>query len=152
MEVWKFGKHIALSEKKPPLTTELKICNLILKANLFSVNCNTGCTREFRPVCGNDGRTYNNACVLDAENCKEGTLVKIAKQGACQIIVKPIIEPEQMTCPDENPNYQLIKGKCYYIEKAGLTWEKAKEGCRDKFKGKETLYIKLTLRLLYLYI
>ena len=52
-----------------------------------------------------------------------------------------------MTCPDDNPNYQLVKGKCYYIEKAGLTWEKAKEGCKDKFKGKETLYIKLTLTL-----
>ena len=50
----------------------------------FSVNCNTGCTREFRPVCGSDGRTYNNACILDAENCKEGTSVKIAKQGACE--------------------------------------------------------------------
>ena len=128
---------------------------MFLKANLifFSVNCNTGCTREFRPVCGNDGRTYNTACVLDAENCKKGTSVKIHKQGACetdQIIVEPIIEPEQMTCPNDNPNYQLIKGKCYYIEKAGLTWEKAKEGCKDKFKGKETLYVKLTLTLLYL--
>ena len=60
---------------------------------------------------------------------------------ADQIIIEPIIEPEQMTCPDDNPNYQLVKGKCYYIEKAGLTWEKAKEGCKDKFKGKETLYL-----------
>ena len=118
---------------------------MTLKTNLvfFSVNCNTGCTREFLPVCGSDGKTYNNACVLDAENCKKGTSVRIAKQGACQIIVKPIIEPEQMACPDENPNYQLIKGKCYYIEKAGLTWEKAKKGCKDKFNGKEILYIRL---------
>ena len=76
---------------------------------------------------------------------KKKELVKFSV--ADQIIVEPIIEPEQMTCPDDNPNYQLVKGKCYYIEKAGLTWEKAKEGCKDKFKGKETLYIKLTLTL-----
>ena len=59
---------------------------MILKENLifFSVNCNTLCTREFRPVCGSDGKTYDTACWLDAENCEKGTSVKIAKQGACE--------------------------------------------------------------------
>ena len=88
-------------------------------------------------MCGSDGRTYSTACVLEAKNCKEGTSVKVAKQGACETNTND-------RCPDDNPNYQLVNGKCYYIEKAGLTWEKAKEGCKDKFKGKETLYIKLT--------
>ena len=38
-----------------------------------------------------------------------------------------------MSCPSNDSNYHMINGKCYYIQKVGLAWEKAKEGCRDKF-------------------
>ena len=51
----------------------------------FTGNCNsTGCSEKLQPVCGSDGKTYTNECVLNVENCKEGTSVIIAKQGACE--------------------------------------------------------------------
>ena len=38
-----------------------------------------------------------------------------------------------MSCPTDDSNYHMINGRCFYFQKASLRWEKAKEGCRDKF-------------------
>ncbi|CAG0892599.1 unnamed protein product [Cyprideis torosa] len=40
------------------------------------------CTYQYNPVCGSDGRTYTNPCVLAAEYCRTGSTVPV-KTGAC---------------------------------------------------------------------
>lgn len=47
-------------------------------------NCNIVCPLVFDPVCGTDGKTYGNACLLAAENACNGTNVKIAHKGECK--------------------------------------------------------------------
>ncbi|XP_076878650.1 serine protease inhibitor Kazal-type 1 [Brachyhypopomus gauderio] len=44
---------------------------------------NLSCTREFDPVCGDDGRTYATECVLCNENQKRVEKVKVTYKGEC---------------------------------------------------------------------
>ncbi|KAF4085810.1 hypothetical protein AMELA_G00099270 [Ameiurus melas] len=41
------------------------------------------CTREFDPVCGDDGETYSTECVLCMENKKRNQNVKVMYKGTC---------------------------------------------------------------------
>ncbi|XP_062862049.1 serine protease inhibitor Kazal-type 1-like [Trichomycterus rosablanca] len=44
---------------------------------------NDVCTREFNPVCGDDGNTYPTECVLCMENRLKNQPVKVVKMGPC---------------------------------------------------------------------
>ncbi|XP_063046654.1 serine protease inhibitor Kazal-type 1 [Engraulis encrasicolus] len=42
------------------------------------------CTREYNPVCGDNGHTYSTECMLCMENKFEKTSVRIAHKGECK--------------------------------------------------------------------
>ena len=42
------------------------------------------CPRNYKPVCGSDGITYSNACVLECTKCKENPDLTVAYQGECK--------------------------------------------------------------------
>ena len=46
-----------------------------------SGECPSSCSYEYSPMCGSDGRTYNNKCHLRAEACSQGSKLKIIHKG-----------------------------------------------------------------------
>jgi len=45
--------------------------------------CRTLCSYDYKPVCANDGRTYSNECVMNAEACKNRVQLHVAHSGEC---------------------------------------------------------------------
>ena len=48
----------------------------------FNLSC-VACSREMNPVCGNDGVTYNNDCLMRFATCKSNSVINKAYRGRC---------------------------------------------------------------------
>jgi len=48
--------------------------------------CRIGCPKILRPVCGSNGKTYDNKCSLDADACESADGILLKYEGPCIII------------------------------------------------------------------
>ena len=46
--------------------------------------CNGACPRNLDPVCGSDGNTYDNECLLNFASCKSGGKIKKVSDEECR--------------------------------------------------------------------
>ena len=45
--------------------------------------CPQACPKIYRPVCGSDGKTYPNECVLKVNACVNEENITVVHEGSC---------------------------------------------------------------------
>ena len=56
--------------------------NLIFEWIYFA-ECRVFCPKHYDPVCGTDGRTYGNSCLITAKNCRTNANIRVVSKGKC---------------------------------------------------------------------
>ena len=51
--------------------------------SFFPLDCEKPCPNILRPVCGSDGKTYDNECLFENAKCKNPSLT-ITHKGVCK--------------------------------------------------------------------
>jgi len=92
-------------------------------------------------------------CEVNFDDCSENPCV----HGMCMDLINSYkctcetgyygsnCDSQTPPCSTSEPNYHLIDNKCYFFEKTSATWEKAKEGCKNKFPAGGKLFEPMTL-------
>ncbi|KAJ8712520.1 hypothetical protein PYW07_005362 [Mythimna separata] len=91
------------------------------------------CTRNYLPICGSDGETYSNQCLLDCANYNTHKNIVAVKEGPCDGNL-PVVELECI-CPF---NYLPVCGTdgVTYSNQCGLNCQKQRNaGLEVKHMG-----------------
>ncbi|XP_037657395.1 serine protease inhibitor Kazal-type 5, partial [Choloepus didactylus] len=79
------SSHIRASEEEDSADhTNSSLDSVICKRYRILPRMGYLCPKNYQPVCGDDGQTYNNPCMLCHENLMNQTNVRIRSEGKCE--------------------------------------------------------------------
>merc|ERR1712168_253060 len=93
-------------------------------------DCPTACTREYKPVCGSDGNTYDNEGLLNYATCASGGKITLLHDGECENFCgDPYCD---QTCVEgeicEATDYKCVQSPCCLAHRCV---EECPESCPD---------------------
>ena len=53
--------------------------------------CKLMCRLDTEPVCGSDGETYANECVMKSESCLSKKLIEVQHKGRCSMFLVVVL-------------------------------------------------------------
>ncbi|XP_014665375.1 PREDICTED: ovoinhibitor-like isoform X2 [Priapulus caudatus] len=102
--------------------------------------CRRGCPRNYAPVCGSNGRTYNNECELEMDSCERKTIIKMVRAGPCEEKVEEIKKKQpRMALKDtsEEPVCKTSPMCMQRVKMAGLRIARRGECAKKQNDGEE---------------
>jgi len=64
------------------------------------------CSRELKPVCGSNGKTFNNFCLLRKQECLDQTKIEKNHDGKCTVCEEICPEVKEPICASDGKTYE----------------------------------------------
>ena len=88
MNYYYYYYYLCIGSCRPDSCRANEVC-MSQKDGTFSCKCieRKDCAKEKDRVCGTDGNTYLNECILKAESCKNNATVGVKHAGPCGTVI-----------------------------------------------------------------